>query len=91
MNVSMELDLPHPPAKVWRALTEPDLLAAWLMANDLHKRLRYSWRRGPASSPLDTAAAAVHVASLTGECEREHAQQAERLGGCTVALLRLIR
>src|SRR5256885_17222030 len=33
------------------------------------------------------AAAAVHVASLTGACEREHAQKAERLGGRTVALL----
>src|SRR2546428_1222508 len=31
----MEYDLPHPPAKVWRALTEPELLAAWLMNNDM--------------------------------------------------------
>ena len=72
-------------AKVWRALTEPELLAAWLMSTDmrplvgqgftfkarptpwwdgivhcevleidLHKRLRYSWRSGPETSPLDT-------------------------------------
>ncbi len=27
-SISMEYDLPHPPAKVWRALTEPELLAA---------------------------------------------------------------
>ncbi|MDQ6799686.1 MAG: hypothetical protein M3041_02490 [Acidobacteriota bacterium] len=27
-KISMEFDLPHPPAKVWRAL-------AWLMANDM--------------------------------------------------------
>lgn len=26
--------LPHPSAKVWRALTEPDLIARWLMPND---------------------------------------------------------
>ena len=26
---------PHPPAKVWRAVTEPELLAAWLMSNDM--------------------------------------------------------
>lgn len=26
--------LQHPPAKVWRALTEPELMARWLMPND---------------------------------------------------------
>lgn len=26
--------LPYPPAKIWRALVDPDLLARWLMPND---------------------------------------------------------
>jgi uncharacterized protein YndB with AHSA1/START domain len=34
-SISMELDLPHPPSKVWRALTEPELLAKWLMTTDM--------------------------------------------------------
>ena len=34
-SISMELDLPQAPAKVWRCLTEPALLAKWLMATDL--------------------------------------------------------
>lgn len=36
MSASIETDayLPHAPEKVWRALTDPDLLAAWLMPND---------------------------------------------------------
>jgi uncharacterized protein YndB with AHSA1/START domain len=30
-SVSFDFDLPHPPEKVWRALTEPALLAEWLL------------------------------------------------------------
>jgi uncharacterized protein YndB with AHSA1/START domain len=32
----IELDhfYPHPPTKVWRALTEPKLMGSWLMAPD---------------------------------------------------------
>lgn len=30
-SLSFELELAHPPAKVWRALTEPELLEAWLL------------------------------------------------------------
>lgn len=34
-SFSAEYDLPHPPSKVWRALTEPELLGRWLMPNDI--------------------------------------------------------
>jgi uncharacterized protein YndB with AHSA1/START domain len=30
-SISFEFDLPHSPQKVWRALTDPDLLAEWLL------------------------------------------------------------
>jgi uncharacterized protein YndB with AHSA1/START domain len=30
-SLSLEFDLHHPPEKVWRALTEPALLAEWLL------------------------------------------------------------
>jgi uncharacterized protein YndB with AHSA1/START domain len=30
-SISFELDLHHPPEKVWRALTDPVLLAEWLL------------------------------------------------------------
>lgn len=31
--IQVDQFLPHPPARVWRALTEPELLARWLMPN----------------------------------------------------------
>ena len=30
-SISFEVDLPHSPRKVWRALTDPALLAQWLL------------------------------------------------------------
>jgi uncharacterized protein YndB with AHSA1/START domain len=30
-SISFEFDLPHSPSKVWRALTDPALLADWLL------------------------------------------------------------
>ncbi len=34
-TIVVEYQLARPPEKVWRALTEPRLLAAWLMENDI--------------------------------------------------------
>ena len=30
-SLALDFDLPHPPEKVWRALTEPALLTEWLL------------------------------------------------------------
>jgi uncharacterized protein YndB with AHSA1/START domain len=30
-SIAFDFDLPHPPEKVWRALTDPALLAEWLL------------------------------------------------------------
>jgi uncharacterized protein YndB with AHSA1/START domain len=34
LSVIVERDMPHPPEKVWRALTQPHLIEVWLMKND---------------------------------------------------------
>ena len=34
LSVVVERELPHPPEKIWRALTQPHLIEAWLMKND---------------------------------------------------------
>src|SRR3984885_14554265 len=33
-SVIVERDLPHPPEKIWRALTQNPLIEEWLMKND---------------------------------------------------------
>ncbi len=33
-TVAVERELAYPPEKIWRALTQPHLLAEWLMKND---------------------------------------------------------
>ena len=47
--IVVEYALPHPPAKVWRALTEPELLAGWLMPNDIAPVVghRFNFRAQP--------------------------------------------
>ena len=48
-TATVEREFPHPPEKVWRALTQPHLIAEWLMKNDFalavgHRfKLRGEW------------------------------------------------
>ncbi len=41
--IRVEYELPHSPGKIWRTLTEPQLLAKWLMANDIEPRVGHSF------------------------------------------------
>ncbi len=50
-SFSIEWDLPHAPKKVWRALTEPALLAKWLMSTDMQLALGTSFTFQAPSSP----------------------------------------
>jgi uncharacterized protein YndB with AHSA1/START domain len=34
LSVVVEREMPYPPEKIWRALTQPHLIAEWLMKND---------------------------------------------------------
>jgi len=49
-SVVIEKELPYPPEKVWRALTQGQLIKEWLMENDFQPVVghRFSFRSTPA-------------------------------------------
>jgi uncharacterized protein YndB with AHSA1/START domain len=48
-SVVVERELPFPPEKIWRALTQPHLIEEWLMKNDFNPLVghRFNLRRTP--------------------------------------------
>ena len=44
LSVVVERDIPHPPAKIWRALTQPHLIAEWLMNNDFAPAVGHAFK-----------------------------------------------
>jgi uncharacterized protein YndB with AHSA1/START domain len=48
-SLVIEREMPHPPEKVWRALTQGALIEAWLMKNDFQPVVghRFNFRMAP--------------------------------------------
>jgi uncharacterized protein YndB with AHSA1/START domain len=48
-SIVVERTMPHPPEKVWRALTQAELIGKWLMTNDFAPRVghRFNFRATP--------------------------------------------
>jgi uncharacterized protein YndB with AHSA1/START domain len=43
-TIRVEATYPHPPERVWRALTDPRAIAEWLMPNDFEPRLGHRFQ-----------------------------------------------
>jgi uncharacterized protein YndB with AHSA1/START domain len=53
-SVIVEREIPHPPEKLWRALTQPHLLEEWLMKNDFRPAVGHRFNlRGEWGGVLD--------------------------------------
>jgi uncharacterized protein YndB with AHSA1/START domain len=53
-SVVVEREMPHPPEKVWRALTQPHLIQEWLMKNDFKPSVGHRFNlRGDWGGVLD--------------------------------------
>jgi uncharacterized protein YndB with AHSA1/START domain len=48
-SLVVEREMPHPPEKIWRALTQSPLIEAWLMQNDFQPVVghRFNFRAAP--------------------------------------------
>jgi uncharacterized protein YndB with AHSA1/START domain len=44
LTVVTEREIPHPPQKLWRALTQPHLIEEWLMKNDFKPELGHKFK-----------------------------------------------
>lgn len=44
VSVVVEREFPHPPEKLWRALTQPHLIAEWLMKNDFAPNIGHRFK-----------------------------------------------
>ncbi|PZG27471.1 ATPase [Spongiactinospora gelatinilytica] len=51
-TVRVDQFLAHPPGKVWRALTEPELLARWLMPGDFRLEVGHRYTMEAAAVPV---------------------------------------
>ncbi len=59
-SVVVERDIPHPPEKLWRALTQPHLIEEWLMRNDFAPTLGHRFNlRGDWGGVLDCEVLAI--------------------------------
>lgn len=59
-SVVVEREMPHPPEKLWRALTQPHLIEEWLMKNDFKPVVGHSFNlRGDWGGVLDCEVLAV--------------------------------
>jgi uncharacterized protein YndB with AHSA1/START domain len=62
-TVVIEREMPYPPEKIWRALTQGPLIKEWLMENDFQPEVghRFSFRSTPAGNWNGVIESQVHV------------------------------
>jgi uncharacterized protein YndB with AHSA1/START domain len=61
-TVVVEREMPHPPEKIWRALTQPTLIEEWLMKNDFEPVVGHRFNlRGDWGGVLDCEVLAIET------------------------------
>ncbi len=80
-SVVVERDIAHPPEKLWRALTQPHLIAEWLMKNDFQPRIGHRFHlTGEWGGVLDCEVLAIEPhRTLSYSWDHVHADPAYNL------------
>jgi uncharacterized protein YndB with AHSA1/START domain len=71
LTIAIDQFFPYPPAHVWRALTDPDLLARWLMPNDFQLKVGHHFTFQGTPMPKVNFSGIVQCEVLTFEVERK--------------------
>ncbi len=58
-SVVVEREIPHPPEKLWRALTQPHLIQEWLMKNDFKPAVGHGFKFSADWGSVDCRVTAV--------------------------------
>ena len=68
-RIEIDQYFPHPPEKLWRALTTPDLMATWLMPNDFEPVVghRFTFHSRPVAQTDFSGQIACQVLDLEPE------------------------
>ena len=87
-SVVIERELPHPPEKVWRALTEGMLIKEWLMDNDFQPVVghRFNFR----SKPVPNWNGVIDCEVLVVETNKKLSYSWGTLGSETVVVWTLV-
>ncbi|HET8851808.1 MAG TPA: SRPBCC domain-containing protein [Ktedonobacteraceae bacterium] len=69
-TIAIDQFFPYPPARVWQALTDPDLLARWLMPNDFQLKIGHRFTFQGTPMPKVHFSGIVQCEVLAFEIER---------------------
>ncbi len=58
-SVVIEREMPYPPEKIWRALTQPNLIKEWLMNNDFEPTVDHRFKFSADWGSVDCRVTAV--------------------------------
>ena len=77
-TLEFECELPEPPEKVWRALTVPELLAAWMMPNDIKPETGSRFAFAGPEAPIECEVLDAEPGRLLRYSWRERSGDADR-------------